>query len=158
VGENLMKGNWIFYEDHYGNQYSYFVVRQSDGKFHAKISNTRSGKIRWRKFSKRNMAKQWCIDNCNKAKAKQLKAIAETKAKKELKQKQKRIVPKEEKKLIEAMKKISHYETLVKKCNTKIKTMTTRSKTYQKKIKKYNKQVEKITKEQKRKTWRVTIR
>ncbi len=162
-------GNYRFYRDLNGNQYRWYVQKQSDGKFHAEIIKVRSGaKTITRISKKKKNVIQWCKTNYRKANTKQipehklrnLKSKLKEKdlalarkllqeQKRELKESRKPKFTKEETNLLTSLKQKDHYVKLVKKCNTKIKSMTTRKKTYEKKIKHYTRKYEKILGDQK---------
>ena len=151
-----MIGNYRYYEDHYGTQYRWYVKKQSDGKFHAEIVKhiVKQGwghdkTIKQISFSKKKFCRKWCGVNCEKAKAHQTLMIKNKSERKIKRESMKRVIPKEEKNLVEALKKKTHYENLVKKCNTKIKATTTRKTTYEKNLKKLNRKIDKIMNTQK---------
>ena len=151
-----MIGNYRYYEDHYGTQYRWYVKKQADGKFHAEIvkGTIKNGWATWKRkkqisFTKKRLARSWCGVNCKKAKAHQTEMIKRKSERKIKHESMKRVIPKEEKNLVEALKKKTHYENLVKKCNTKIKATTTRKTTYEKNLKKLNRKIDKIMNTQK---------
>lgn len=154
-----MQGNFRYYDDEYGNQYRYSVQRQSDGKFHAVYMKLIKGYPYYRliktvRYTKKKTAMKWCLNKRNKAKEHQIEVLKNRSKRKEEREKAKPKLSKEETTMIKAMKEVTHFQKLVKKCDTKIRSATTRKKTYQKKIKYYSKKVTKILTAQKKKSLR----
>jgi len=165
-------GNYRFYQDLNGNQYRWYVQKQPDGKFHAKIIKVRSGaKTITRISTKKKNVIKWCKTNYRKENSKQIvehrlrneksviKKIKQDEMKeqkRELKESRKPKFTKEETKLLTSLKQKDHFGKLVKKCDKsiklhqlQIKSLTTRKKTYEKKIKHYTRKYEKILADQK---------
>ena len=59
-----MIGNYRYYTDGFGNEYRWYVKRQSDGKFHGIVWNSRSHKAKRMSYNKketiRKYLRRWC--------------------------------------------------------------------------------------------------
>jgi len=155
---NMTVGNFLHWIDRNGNKYGYYVGRNEDQKFQARIYNRKGDLKKERIFSKRHMAKKWAYEKFRKANNHQAVVILDRQKRKEQREAEKPKLSKEEFGLLHAMKKKHHYEILEIKCNRKIKSLNTRKKTYQKRINYYNKIINKITTTQKNKTRRELIK
>ena len=130
-----------YFEDLYNNEYRWTINRQEDDKFHAYIMKAkitggwlRYTKIKDRAFRKRKDAKSYCMNACIKAKEHQEQVLDRREQRKQERLASKPQFTKEELRIMDAKKKIKHYNTLIKRAETKIKSANTRIKTYKKRI------------------------
>ena len=54
-----MNGNYHYYEDGFGNEYRWYVDRQSDGRFHGLVYNSRSHKRKEIAYNKKTTVKKY---------------------------------------------------------------------------------------------------
>ncbi len=141
--------NYRYFEDLYGNQYRWATEPNEVGKYTAAIYKTSNKWGRFvlsqqRIFSKRRMAKAFCLKNVQRAKLHQQVVI---KAKYKRKEERLALIPKLSKlqlKLKKSQKRVERLKANIKRADTKIKTLTTRRKTYEKKIKVNLRQINKM--------------
>ena len=140
-----------YYEDLQSNQYRWSTISNDFGKYTAEIYKLKTSK-NWVRFdlyktitfSKRRLAKAWCLKHVRKAKARQEMVFAGRAQRKQALIDAKPKYSKEDLKFQKAQKNIIRLKANIKRADTKLKTLTTRKHTYEKKIKENQRQIEKL--------------
>ena len=130
-----------YYEDLYNNEYRWSTAPNDIGKYVAEMykysySHGWGRMILSKKitFSKRRLAKAWCLKHVRVAKARQEIVLAGRAQRKQARIDAKPKYSKLELKLQKAKKEIERLEANIKRADIKLKTLNTRRKTYVKKI------------------------
>lgn len=124
-----------YYTDELGNIYAWHTHRQEDGKFHAYITNRRSGKTKRRTFSKRKSAKDWVRRNAMKNRVLQKERSIEQMKRKEILKSQQPVKTPEQKKKEVLDKRMSDLKNRLAIKQRKIKLLSTLIKKDERKIK-----------------------
>jgi len=139
-----------YYEDLYGNQYRWATIPEG-GKYTSAIYKFKTDRFygrfiltKKRIFSKRRMAKAWCLKHVRRAKTRQQVVLD---AREKRKEDRLELLPKftkAELKLQKIEKEVERLNNNIKRADKKMKSLTTRKKTYEKKIKVSTRQIKKL--------------
>lgn len=133
-----------YYEDLYGNQYRWATKPDYNGKYEAEIYKLKKGNnynryyfqiTNRRIFSRRRMAKAWCLKHVRKAKARQQIVIDGREVRRQERLDAKPKYSKLQLEILKLQKEVDNHRRSLIKGDTKIKTLTTRRNTLVKTIK-----------------------